>query len=408
MSAVPARQMASQTSDPSGSPKCRVLVVDDSAVLRRMLSKALQSDPEIMVVEAVGDGQQAVDAVSRLDVDVVVLDVEMPTMDGLTALPKILQAAPGIQVLMASKLTLKGAEISVNALSAGAADYLAKPSATGEGLSLTEFNRELVSKVKALGGAARSLRRRSATRPSGTATRAPVDNKPVPATAVKSAGLFGDSAVQLRSAPPVFRPKILAIGSSTGGPQALMKLLTDLCDYHLTLPIVITQHMPPMFTKILAQQISSKCGYSAAEAEDGQQLVPGNCYIAPGGKHLHISAKDGQFVANLSDGPPVHFCKPAVDPMLTSLVSSVGAKHVLTVILTGMGYDGRDGGRAIVEQGGVLLAQDEESSVVWGMPGAVATAGLCHGVVPIDKMGEQVAKYAGLAAARGTPARSTA
>ncbi|MEM1398260.1 MAG: chemotaxis response regulator protein-glutamate methylesterase [Pseudomonadota bacterium] len=406
MTAMPSTQAPSTSTASASGPTCRALIVDDSAVLRRILTKTLESDPEIEVVQAVGDGQEAIDAVSKEDIDVVVLDVEMPKMDGLTALPKILEASPGVQVLMASKLTLKGAEISVNALSAGAADYLAKPSADGSGMSLTEFNREIRSKVKALGGSARSMKRRKGVGAAGRPSSPIASKDPAGAGAARPSAA-SSSDFTLRSPPLVFRPKILAIGSSTGGPQALIQLLTEIARYTIDVPIVITQHMPPMFTKILAQQISTKCGLEASEAEDGSVLKAGSCYVAPGGKHMLINENAGQFSVSLSDGPPVHFCKPAVDPMLNSLVTAVGGKHILTAILTGMGADGRDGGRVVVDQGGVLLAQDEETSVVWGMPGAVATAGLCHAVLPIEKIGGEIAKFARWSPGR-QPMRSTA
>lgn len=409
MSALPSGRAAPANPDPAQDSACNVLVVDDSAVLRRMLTNSLEADPGIKVVGTASDGEKAVEAAGSLDVDVVVLDVEMPNMDGLTALPKIRRAAPGAQVLMASKLTLRNAEISVKALAAGAADYLAKPSSTGDGLTLAEFNRELLTKVKALGGAAKSSRARRQALRSRIAPvadpkpepsvrgRAPVTAGRPPAPRAKQPAVApSDSAIKLRSTPLAFRPKILAVGCSTGGPQALMRFLTDLSAFNITVPIIVTQHMPPMFTKILSQQITSKCGIEADEAVDGQRLEPGRAYIAPGGKHMLIKPADGGLIVALDDGPPVHFCKPAVDPMFESIVKAVGAKSVLAIILTGMGHDGRDGSRTIVDQGGALIAQDEDSSVVWGMPGAVAAAGLCHSVLSIDAIAGEVAKFASL------------
>jgi two-component system chemotaxis response regulator CheB len=345
------------------------MVVDDSAVIRGLLTRALEQDPTIEVVASVSNGQMALSQLPRQAVDVVVLDIEMPVMDGLTALPKLLQLKPGLQVIMASTLTRKNADVSLRALRAGAADYVTKPSSGGELHSAEAFKRELTEKVKALAGAARggsAAGRRTTERASAAAAR--------PRAAVE---------VRLRPAPSL-TPEALAIGSSTGGPQALFKLLGDLKGV-LRMPVLVTQHMPATFTTLLAEHLSRASGMECAEAKDGESLRDGRIYVAPGNFHMTVTAEGTQRRVRLDRNPPENFCRPAVDPMLRSLAAIYGPR-LLAVILTGMGSDGAKGCEAVVAAGGHVVAQDEASSVVWGMPGAVATRGLCSAVLPIDEI----------------------
>jgi two-component system chemotaxis response regulator CheB len=361
----------------------RIMVVDDSAVIRGLLIRSLESDPKIAVVASVGDGRMALNALSRHDVEVVVLDIEMPVMDGLTALPLLIAARPGLKVIMASTLTRRNADISLQALSAGAADYIPKPGATA--LTTADvFKVELVAKIKALGEAKRKaagIAQPTAMAPrQGTAARAPV-RRPA-----------GPQPIALRAASP--EPfDALAIGSSTGGPQALFQLLANIRGA-VNRPIFITQHMPPTFTTILAEHISRSTGWSAAEGIDGEIIRANRVYVAPGDFHMLIEATPGgDKVIKLSKAPAENFCRPSVDPMLRSLARAYG-RRLLTVILTGMGHDGLRGGEAVREVGGTMVAQDEATSVVWGMPGAVATAGLCSAVLPIGEIGPYIAKLA--------------
>jgi two-component system chemotaxis response regulator CheB len=345
------------------------MVVDDSAVIRGLLTRALEQDPTIEVVASVSNGQMALSQLPRQAVDVVVLDIEMPVMDGLTALPKLLQLKPGLQVIMASTLTRKNADVSLRALRAGAADYVTKPSSGGELHSAEAFKRELTEKVKALAGAARggsAAGRRTTERARAAAAR--------PRAAVE---------VRLRPAPSL-TPEALAIGSSTGGPQALFKLLGDLKGV-LRMPVLVTQHMPATFTTLLAEHLSRASGMECAEAKDGESLRDGRIYVAPGNFHMTVTAEGTQRRVRLDRNPPENFCRPAVDPMLRSLAAIYGPR-LLAVILTGMGSDGAKGCEAVVAAGGHVVAQDEASSVVWGMPGAVATRGLCSAVLPIDEI----------------------
>ena len=328
----------------------RVMLCDDSAVIRGALARMLEADARVRVVARAADGRQAVAALARQKVDVAVLDIEMPDLDGLAALPLLLQADPHLRVIMASTLTTRGADIALRALRLGAADYVPKPSVAAIGDD--SFRRELLAKVLALGA-----------RPPRNAAPAPT----------------------LRRAAPRQAPALLAIGCSTGGPQALFSLLPAL-GARLPVPVVVTQHMPPTFTRLLAGHLDRLGALPCTEAEDGAALRPGHLYLAPGERHLLVEGAPGRLSARLSDGPAENFCRPAVDPMLRSAAAACGGR-VLVLMLTGMGQDGLAGTRAVTEAGGTALAQDEASSVVWGMPGAVAQAGLCRDVLPLSALG---------------------
>ena len=355
---------------------CRVMVVDDSAVIRGLLTRFLEEDPAIEVVASVPNGKVAIARAASEELDVVVLDIEMPVMDGLTALPKIIAAKPGIQVIMASTLTRQNAEVSLRALKQGAADYITKPSSSSELHSTDAFRRDLVGKVKALGEAARTRvgePRPAASRPSP----APPQVRAAPPARPTAA------AIRLRPA-ATLPPKAIAIGSSTGGPQALIALLSELPP-RTRLPIFITQHMPATFTTLLAEHIAKASGIPCSEGKDGEPVLDSPIYLAPGDFHMEVVADAGGPRLRLHQGPQENFCRPAVDPMLRSLAAIYG-RHLLVIILTGMGMDGKRGSEVVVERGGSVIAQDEASSVVWGMPGAVATAGLCSSVLPLPEI----------------------
>lgn len=370
----------------------RVMVVDDSAVVRGLETRMLESDPGIKVVASVGNGQVAIQALDRHDVEVVVLDIEMPVMDGLTALPQLLQKNPGLRVIMSSTLTQKNAEISLKALELGATDYIPKPSSSRELTGGADFKTELVEKVKALGAAARAgtgVRRRPAVSGAPAAAARPAAGAaPTPEKRSLHAG-----TVTLRQAASE-RPDVIAIGSSTGGPQALFTVLGGLKKAGgVSQPILITQHMPATFTTILAEHISRISGFSAKEATNGEKIEGGKVYIAPGDYHMLVEVKNGDKVIRLDQGPPENFCRPSVDPMFRSIAKAWGRK-VLACVLTGMGSDGAKGGGVIADAGGTVIAQDEATSVVWGMPGATAHAGVCAAVLPIGDIAGWIHKFA--------------
>jgi len=365
----------------------RVMVVDDSAVIRGLLSRALEGDPELRVVASVGDGQMALNALSRQSIDVIVLDIEMPVMDGITAIPKLIAIDPAVKIIMASTLTLRGAEVSMKALQSGAADYVTKPSSTRELGAADSFKRELVSKVKAL---AVSARRAGSRNRSGLRSERP---PAAPLTSFPRPRSMDPAAVVLRPMPAILpSPDIIAIGSSTGGPQALFEVLSHLKG-GVRQPILITQHMPATFTTILAEHITRQCGIPCAEAKDGEPLVGGRIYLAPGDFHMVLATRGASTVLSVNKEPPENFCRPAVDPMMRSIAKIYG-KRALAIILTGMGQDGMRGCTELVAAGGLTIAQDEPSSVVWGMPGAVATAGLCSAVMPLREIGPFIRKMA--------------
>ncbi|RMD63483.1 MAG: chemotaxis response regulator protein-glutamate methylesterase [Alphaproteobacteria bacterium] len=368
------------------------MVVDDSAVIRGLLTKALNADPQIEVVASASNGELALKALEKHDIELVVLDIEMPVMDGMTALPLLLKAKPGIQVIMASTLTRKNAEVSLRAMAQGAADYVAKPTSTSEIFSADDFQRELTDKIKAVAGAAlRALARRGG----GAADQAPArpdDAGALGAKRVKEAPVSPPpTSIKLRPAPGR-PPEIIAIGSSTGGPQALLSVLCGL-GKDIRQPILITQHMPGTFTALLAEHIARATSVPCSEGRDGEAIVPGHIYLAPGDYHMVVERGAEGNVIRLNQNPPVNFCRPAVDPMLHSMAPIYGSR-LLVIILTGMGHDGCDGAAAVTRAGGSVIAQDEATSVVWGMPGAVATAGLCSAVLPLPEIAPYVRKLA--------------
>ncbi len=323
-----------------------VLVVDDSAVVRGLIARAIGADPAIRVVGSASDGAAAVAMARSAAPDVVLLDVEMPVMDGLKALPEILAARPGVAVIMASARTQRHAGLSLSALRLGAADYVPKPEAGND--NLPAFFDELIAKIKA-----------HAPKPA-----------PPPAPLLPQAPVWR------------FAPKAVAIGASTGGPPALLKVFAK-ARGGIKTPVFVTQHMPATFTAILAEQLGQVSAARSFEAREGMRVEEGCIYVAPGGKHL-IAQRDGAgVVLSLSDGPPENFCKPAVDPMLRSLAKAYGAGLVVG-ILTGMGRDGADGCISVADAGGRFFVQDEASSVVWGMPGAAFKTGRAMGQLSLD------------------------
>jgi two-component system chemotaxis response regulator CheB len=350
--------------------RIRVLVVDDSVVIRRLVKDVLADDPNIEVVGTAENGEVALAKIAELKPDAVTMDIEMPRMTGIECVRELRKTHPRLPVVMFSTLTERGASATLDALAAGASDYVTKPSNVGSVAESRQALRDqLIPKLLALTAA-----RRLVTRAAPPPPRIP----PPPRKARTTP--FG----------------VLAIGCSTGGPDALAAVLGGL-PQDLAVPVVIVQHMPPLFTRYLAERLTATTPLRVSEASDGAVLTPGQAWIAPGDYHLEVVPGAGAPRARLHQGPPENFCRPAVDVLFRSIAQSHGS-GALAVVLTGMGHDGLRGCGAIRDAGGDVIVQDEQSSVVWGMPGFVARAGLASQVLALDQLGGELLRRVGPAA----------
>lgn len=367
--------------------KIRVLVVDDSVVVRKILTETLKRDRDIEVLGTAPNGKIAVDKIGRLHPDVVTLDIEMPVMNGLEALAELKRRGLTPKVLMLSSLTTAGGHATLEALDRGAADYVTKP--VGQSLTETEeiLKVQLIPKIKQFFPEFQTVRGNSLIARRAAAQRAKAANSDRSASALSSAGAPSATAPTGRPA-KVRRVDLLAIGSSTGGPKALERVLVNL-PANLGVPVVITQHMPPVFTRMLANRLNEKVPLRVHEATSGMAMEPDNAYIAPGDFHMVVRRKGTRYVLELNQDAPENSCRPAVDPMFRSVAREFGA-GVLAVVLTGMGADGARGAEVIKEAGGVVFAQDEATSVVWGMPGAVVQAEAAERVLPLDDVAPSI------------------
>jgi two-component system, chemotaxis family, protein-glutamate methylesterase/glutaminase len=349
----------------------RVLVVDDSVVIRRMITEALKFEPTIEVVGTASNGRIALERVAALAPDLVTMDVEMPEMDGLETLAAIKQQFPKVRVLMLSTLTQKGAKITLDALIKGASDYLTKPSETQSmEAALTVLREELLPKVRAL------------CRVSGSPSPKPATTSPGPQIV----------------APP--RPslsfgtrKIICIGVSTGGPGVLAELIPQI-PRDLGVPVVMVQHMPPMFTGLLATRLAQDSAVRVVEATDGMVLNPGSVALAPGDFHMYVRRDGPRCVLRLDQAPREQSCRPSVDVLFRSVAQQYGCQAV-GVVLTGMGKDGQNGCEHLKHAGSFVIAQDEATSIVWGMPGAIVSAGLADSVLPAKSIVPAILKEVG-------------
>jgi two-component system chemotaxis response regulator CheB len=355
----------------------RVMVVDDSVVIRGLISRWIASEPDMVVAASLRTGLDAVNQIERVNPDVAVLDIEMPELDGISALPQLLAKKRNLIIIMASTLTRRNAEISFKALSLGASDYIPKPESTREPAAAETFHHDLIQKIRSLGA---KVRRTVSSSP----PLAPALDRLREASHRTALAPVAHPQL-LRRGFSAQAPRVLLVGSSTGGPQALMTLVTGLGPVIDRFPVLITQHMPPTFTTILAEHLARSSQRPANEAVDGEIVKAGRIYLAPGGRHMRVVRHGTDVAIALDDGAPVNFCKPAVDPLFTSAID-VWQAGVLAVVLTGMGSDGMRGGKEIVAAGGSVIAQDEASSVVWGMPGAAANAGICAAVLPLNQI----------------------
>lgn len=345
--------------------KVKVLVVDDSVVVRRMVTDGLAEDPDIEVVGSASNGRIALNRMPQLAPDVITLDVEMPELDGLATLRELRKSYPRLPVIMFSTLTLRGGTATLDALAMGASDYVTKPSNVGSvGAAKEAIRQELIPKIKTLCG-----------------FRSKIDPPLVPLSGVRT-------LPPLQSRPRTSKVEIITIGVSTGGPNALAAVIPAL-PKDLPVPVVIVQHMPPVFTRLLAERLATLCNHPVMEASDGDRPRPGSIWIAPGGSHTILSRESGEVVLRLHHGPMENSCRPSVDVLFRSAAEVYGA-GTLAVILTGMGKDGFDACRLVHSAGGQVLAQDEPTSVVWGMPGFVVRGGLADAVLPLSSVAPEI------------------
>jgi len=346
--------------------KIRILIVDDAVVVRRMLADCLAADPDIEIAGVAANGRIALSMIEQVNPQLVTLDIEMPVMDGLATLAAIRKLYPRLAVIMFSTLTERGATATFEALARGANDYVTKPANVGSvGAALQQIRDELIPKIKAL---------------CWRIAPAPASVNPAPNIPARPRPEFKPASQRTVS--------IVGIGVSTGGPNALAALLPGLTR-ELPVPVAIVQHMPPLFTRLLAERLTLVSGFPTREGAAGELLRAGEIWVAPGAKHLMVERTNEEVCLRTHEGPLENSCRPAVDVLFRSIAAAYGAR-ALVVILTGMGQDGLRGCEAIREAGGQVLAQDEASSVVWGMPGAVVAAGLADKVLPLSELAAEI------------------
>jgi len=354
-------------------PRPRVLVVDDSVVARRLVSKALMDDDSVEVVGVAADGRVALAQIERLRPDAVTLDVDMPVMDGLETIEGIRQRWPHLPVIMFSTYTMRGAKVTLDALALGANDYVVKPSgAASPTEAMARIREELLPRILALC-------------PHGVVQAAVPPAAPEP--------------IALASSGPMARVDAIAIGISTGGPTALGSLLSRLPS-NLPVPLLIVQHMPPMFTRVLAERLDRTCAIHVLEGADGHTLEPGTAWIAPGDRHMTVERAGEDVRVRTRIGPRENSCRPSVDPLFRSVAEVFGSR-ALGIVMTGMGNDGMRGAERLHAAGARVIAQDEASSVVWGMPGLVARSGIADAIVPLEGLAAEIERR--LAAGRVNP-----
>ncbi|SFC15832.1 two-component system, chemotaxis family, response regulator CheB [Bosea sp. CRIB-10] len=350
-----------------------VVIADDSMVVRGLFARWLGESGRFHVVGVAGDGESAIEHAGRHHPDIMVLDLDMPILDGVEALPRIIKESPRTAVLLTTTLTERNAQLALQCISKGAVDVLPKPD-NRSGLTLSlDFRSELLGKLSSI-------------------TQSRFREGDLAADGAQSAPLPSGVA-DLRPLVSVM-PRYLVIGASTGGPRAVARVLGDLGEALANLTTLIVQHMPPLFTASFADQIAAQLGVPAREPHDGERLARGMIYVAPGGRHLGIERKLGHIAASISDEPPVHFCRPAVDILFADAARHLGPA-ALGLIMTGMGSDGTDGATTLRRAGAAVIAQDEQSSTIWGMPGSVVRAGQASAVLPLSGIGPAIRTLVG-------------
>jgi two-component system chemotaxis response regulator CheB len=359
--------------------KIGVMIVDDSPTIRGAERLILQGNDLIKILDSASNGQEALNKLSSEDLrnklDIILIDIEMPIMDGREAIPKIRELMKDVKIIIVTSLSRSNVQCSIEALMHYADEYVLKPSAEGGIASREEFSRELMAKVLALG-----TKKKKCIKASDTLKEpAYIEEKKI--TLPLS---YNNSFTKT-----TLRPQALTIGASTGGPQAISTIFQGLKNYNFDIPIFITIHMPKNFTTLFADNLSAISGKDCLEAENGQVVIAGKVYIAPGDYHMEVIGTPNNTKIILNQNPPEHFCRPSVNPMLKSLAKIYGSR-LLEVMLTGMGKDGIEGSRLVVEQGGTIIAQDEQTSVVWGMPGAVVNEKLAKNVLPLNLIAKEI------------------
>jgi len=353
-------------------PQIQIMIVDDSLVVRKVLINVLSSDPDLAIAGWASNGRLALAKLQTLRPDIILLDIEMPEMNGLETIPGIRKILPHTPIIMFSTLTERGAEATLDALALGASDYVAKPSNQNMAATSEAIHRDLVPKIKAL-------------------CHFPVRVQNSVAGVTRPIAPTPRPEIRIHAAPSRFAQlKIIAIGVSTGGPDALAKLLPSF-PANFPLPVVIVQHMPPIFTTLLAKRLASKCALPVREGQPGDLLGPSCIWIAPGDYHMVVREEDHHMRLQTHQGPRENFCRPSVDVLFRSVAAVFGA-NALGVILTGMGQDGLKGCEALCAAGAAVIVQDEASSVVWGMPGFVARSGLAEKILPLDQIGNEIVR----------------
>jgi two-component system, chemotaxis family, protein-glutamate methylesterase/glutaminase len=337
--------------------RTRILVVDDSVVVRQLLARTLGEEPDFEIAGTAANGSIALARIPQVNPDVITLDVEMPELDGIETLKLIRKQYPEVRVIMFASQTERGARITLDALMAGADDYVTKPSSARLAEATSRLKEELVPKIRQFG----------------------ISVEPAPAGIARAPQTLGESARQLCS-----KPSLLVIGASTGGPAALGTVLGGL-PANFPLPVLIVQHMPPLFTGLLAQRLNTSCALEVGEAVEGAPVEAGKAWVAPGDYHMRLQRKGVLFTVTLDQSTPQNSCRPAVDPLFES-AAAAGVGQVIVVVLTGMGQDGFRGSELLKNAGAYVVCQDEATSVVWGMPGKVASAGLADAVLPVDRI----------------------
>lgn len=365
----------------------RALVADDAILFRRVISDALGTLPDVQVVGSAHNGRAALQKIRELKPDFVTLDLEMPELDGLGVLDALRQAGQKLPVIVVSALTKAGGAMTMRALDKGAFDFITKPDGGSAEASREQVRRELLPRVRAI---AHRVAVRSILTPGHPV---PVAPRLAPATAgVPPANLNGIADRMQRLAAPVGRPELVLIGVSTGGPQALTRLLPQIPG-NLEVPILVVQHMPPVFTQSLAESLASKCALRVREASPNEPVETGVVYIAPGGRQMRVAqSPNGGRILQITDDPPENNCRPAVDYLFRSAAAQFPGKS-MAVILTGMGSDGTIGLRLLKKHGCFAIAQDEGSCVVYGMPRAAVEAGVVDVVLPLESIAAKITSF---------------